>query len=241
MSGIGSAGAYLVLALLLYASILPLALAGAAAVAMRTASQAVVRAIYEVNQLYESTFHLDLYRACIAHHRALPAERGTVRWDGVDVSTVDADEALLRDAASGSGTDSVVAELPDGCPTVRPREFQGGRDLSGGQWQRVAVARGPVPGRPPGHRGRAHRRAGRPRRARRVRHAARADRSGVGPDHRAGHPPAGQRPHRRPDRRAGARTDHRAGPPRRADGARGTYHELFSLQARAYAADRGTH
>ncbi|MGH8919346.1 MAG: ATP-binding cassette domain-containing protein, partial [Actinomycetes bacterium] len=32
--------------------------------------------------------------------------------------------------------------LPDSWSTVLSREFQGGRDLSGGQWQRIAVARG---------------------------------------------------------------------------------------------------
>ena len=41
LSGIGSALAYLALALLLYGEVLPLALAGTAAVAMRTAAQSV--------------------------------------------------------------------------------------------------------------------------------------------------------------------------------------------------------
>ncbi len=244
LSGIGTAGAYLVLALLIYTGVLALALAGAAAVAMRTAGQAVVRAIYETNRLYEATFYLDLYRACLAEsaqRRRRPAtaelpagperieltgvsfrypdqdecavlgidlvlrrgevialvgengsgkttlaklicglylaDDGAVGWDGVDVRTVGQDElmsrvavvlqdptrwpmtarnnvrigrldrpdpdgAALTDAALGSGTDSVVAELPEGWSTVLSREFQGGRDLSGGQWQRVAVARG---------------------------------------------------------------------------------------------------
>ena len=44
LSGVGTALAYLVLALLLYGGVLPLALAGAAAVAMRTAAQSVVPA-----------------------------------------------------------------------------------------------------------------------------------------------------------------------------------------------------
>jgi ATP-binding cassette, subfamily B, bacterial len=244
LSGIGSAGAYLVLALLLYTGVLALALAGTAAVAMRTAGQAVVRAIYEVNRLYEATFFLDLYRSCLAEaqeRRRAPAtaelaggprvvelagvtfrypgqdepalagvdltlhrgeivalvgengsgkttlaklitglylaEHGTVSWDGVDIAAVepdalldriavvlqdpvqwpmtarnnvrvgrlerpDPDDEQLLDASRGSGTDAVVADLPDGWSTVLSREFQGGRDLSGGQWQRVAVARG---------------------------------------------------------------------------------------------------
>jgi ATP-binding cassette subfamily B protein len=36
----------------------------------------------------------------------------------------------------------VLADLPDGPRTVLSRRFQGGRDLSGGQWQRISVARG---------------------------------------------------------------------------------------------------
>ena len=36
----------------------------------------------------------------------------------------------------------MVAELETGWSTVLSREFQTGRDLSGGQWQRLSVARG---------------------------------------------------------------------------------------------------
>ena len=244
VSGIGTGLAYGVLALLLYAGGLPLALAGAAALAMRTAGQSVANTIFVVNHLYEASFYLDLYRSCLAdaaNRRRRPAtarlcgdpaeisltgvsfrypsqeqravdditvtlrrgdvvalvgengsgkstlaklitglyvaEAGTVRWDGVDVATVDQrelhdrvavvlqnplrwpmrandnvrigrldrpddDGARLTDAAERSGTDAVVADLPDGWSTVLSREFQGGRDLSGGQWQRISVARG---------------------------------------------------------------------------------------------------
>jgi ATP-binding cassette, subfamily B, bacterial len=45
-------------------------------------------------------------------------------------------------AAARSGADAVLADLPDGPSTVLSRDFQGGRDLSGGQWQRISVARG---------------------------------------------------------------------------------------------------
>lgn len=33
-------------------------------------------------------------------------------------------------------------DLPEGWQTVLSRQFQAGRDLSGGQWQRISVARG---------------------------------------------------------------------------------------------------
>jgi ATP-binding cassette subfamily B protein len=244
VSGVGTGLAYGVLALLLYAGGMPLALAGAAALAMRTAGQSVANTIYQINHLYEASFYLDLYRSSLDETRRrsrppaagrLPgdpatitltgvsfrypgqeelavhdvcctlrrgevialvgengsgkstlaklitglylAESGTVSWDGVDVATVDQRElhervavvfqdplrwpmhaennvrigrldrpdpggARLADAAARSGADAVVAELPDGWRTVLSREFQGGRDLSGGQWQRFSVARG---------------------------------------------------------------------------------------------------
>jgi ATP-binding cassette subfamily B protein len=48
----------------------------------------------------------------------------------------------FAEAAARSGADAVFDDLPAGLRTVLSREFQGGRDLSGGQWQRIGVARG---------------------------------------------------------------------------------------------------
>ncbi|MCO1656634.1 ABC transporter ATP-binding protein [Pseudonocardia humida] len=343
LAGIGSAGAYAVLALLIYFELLELAVAGAAALAMRMAAQAVSNAVYGVNMLYESGFYVELFRSCLseaARRRRRPGsapltgpptrieltgvsfrypgqdepavegidltlrrgevvalvgengsgkstlaklitglylpEHGTVRWDGVDVGAVDADAllthvavvlqdpvnwpmsarnnvrvgrleradpdgALLLDAANGSGTDTVVAELPDGWSTVLSKEFQGGRDLSGGQWQRVAVARGLFRDAP----------------------LVVADEPTAALDARAEHAVFGTL-----RGRTGAGSDritvlitHRLANVRSADrivvlehgriteqgrhdelmALGGTYHELFSLQARAYAADRDTH
>ncbi|HVT71371.1 MAG TPA: ABC transporter ATP-binding protein, partial [Trebonia sp.] len=52
------------------------------------------------------------------------------------------DEMLLAEAAAASGADTVIAELARGYDTLLAREFKDGAELSGGQWQRVAAARG---------------------------------------------------------------------------------------------------
>jgi ATP-binding cassette subfamily B protein len=44
-------------------------------------------------------------------------------------------------AAAFSGAQELVAELPDGWDTLLAPQFQGGVNLSGGQWQRIALAR----------------------------------------------------------------------------------------------------
>jgi ATP-binding cassette subfamily B protein len=50
------------------------------------------------------------------------------------------DDALLRIAAR-VGADRIVEGLPDGLDTPLAPQFTGGSDLSGGQWQRLALAR----------------------------------------------------------------------------------------------------
>ncbi|WP_307801269.1 ABC transporter ATP-binding protein [Actinomadura violacea] len=52
------------------------------------------------------------------------------------------DEDRLAGAAAAAGADRVVDELPGGYDALLDRRFRGGHDLSGGQWQRVAAARG---------------------------------------------------------------------------------------------------
>ncbi|GAA3464763.1 ABC transporter ATP-binding protein [Saccharothrix longispora] len=53
----------------------------------------------------------------------------------------DADRAVPA-AAARSGADEVVERLPEGWRTLLSKQFRGGVELSGGQWQRLAVARG---------------------------------------------------------------------------------------------------
>jgi ATP-binding cassette subfamily B protein/ATP-binding cassette subfamily C protein len=52
------------------------------------------------------------------------------------------DDELLASAAAASGADAVIAELAHGYDTLLAREFKEGAELSGGQWQRIAAARG---------------------------------------------------------------------------------------------------
>ncbi|HUR76553.1 MAG TPA: ABC transporter ATP-binding protein [Acidimicrobiales bacterium] len=53
----------------------------------------------------------------------------------------DADLALLEQAARAVGSHDVIDSLPKGWDTVMSRRLRGGLDLSGGQWQRVALSR----------------------------------------------------------------------------------------------------
>jgi len=243
ISGVGTALGYLVLGLLLYSGGMPLPLAGTAVLAMRAAASAIVNSMFQVSQLYESGFTLELHRTLIADARERsrptgratptgPAEivlagvsfrypghderalvdvsltlrrgevialvgengsgkstlaklltglylpdEGVVTWDGVDTASIgapalheriavvlqdplhwpmtaannvrigrldrpDPGDVAFTDAAARSGADAVLAALPDGAETMLSRQFQKGRDLSGGQWQRLSVARG---------------------------------------------------------------------------------------------------
>lgn len=49
--------------------------------------------------------------------------------------------ARLTAAAEAGGADDVVERLPNGYRTLLGKQFKGGMDLSGGQWQRLALAR----------------------------------------------------------------------------------------------------
>ncbi|MGN9841055.1 ABC transporter ATP-binding protein [Nonomuraea sp. H19] len=54
----------------------------------------------------------------------------------------DKGEPVLHSAAAVAGADEVIAGLPHGYRTLLDRRFKDGHELSGGQWQRIAVARG---------------------------------------------------------------------------------------------------
>ncbi|MEU9914467.1 ABC transporter ATP-binding protein [Streptomyces sp. NPDC051001] len=50
-------------------------------------------------------------------------------------------EERLTDAVAEAGAQEVVADLPRGLDTLLARHFSGGHELSGGQWQRLGIAR----------------------------------------------------------------------------------------------------
>jgi ATP-binding cassette, subfamily B, bacterial len=51
------------------------------------------------------------------------------------------DDARLRSALDRAGALALVDELPHGLETTLSREYADGAELSGGQWQRIAIAR----------------------------------------------------------------------------------------------------
>ncbi|MET0582317.1 MAG: ABC transporter ATP-binding protein [Pseudoxanthomonas sp.] len=63
--------------------------------------------------------------------------------ENIGVGQVDAmeDDARIRDAARRAMADEVIATLPNGYDQLVGRRFKSGVDLSGGQWQKIAIAR----------------------------------------------------------------------------------------------------
>ncbi|TMR96549.1 ABC transporter ATP-binding protein [Nonomuraea basaltis] len=242
VSGAAGVLTYATLGLLLIAGTIPLAVAGAAVIAIRTAKAGLISLVMSINQVYEQGLYvLEWERACAeaAGHRMtsgpvpLPphpveirAERltftypgqtrpaldradvvirpgeivafvgangsgkstmskllsglylpasGRVTWGGVPIqrlrrqdvfdrvalvtqdfarwpATARVNLTLGRPQAAGdrdrlwrasvaSGADAVAAALPDGWETLLAREFMGGTELSGGQWQRIGLGR----------------------------------------------------------------------------------------------------
>lgn len=70
----------------------------------------------------------------------LPA-RDNIGFGAVEsLRASDADQRIGL-AAQRAGAEAILAELPNGLATPLSRRFSGGTDLSGGQWQRLALAR----------------------------------------------------------------------------------------------------
>ncbi|MGP4093469.1 ABC transporter ATP-binding protein [Nonomuraea sp. KM90] len=240
LGGLGAALVYGALGVLLAVAAIPLAVAGTAVLAIRSAQTSLGNLMYATNRLYEEGLYFtDFLEFCADAEHRLPCDRhepmpetfdritaeevtftypgaespalsgvsielkrgeviafvgengsgkttlakilsglyepdtGTVRWDDTDLRQVNPEELRLRTAviaqdhtrwpltarynitmgtgkgepalhaaAAVAGADDVIAELPHGYRTLLDRRFKDGHELSGGQWQRIAVARG---------------------------------------------------------------------------------------------------
>ncbi|MEU3721382.1 ATP-binding cassette domain-containing protein [Streptomyces sp. NPDC031705] len=60
---------------------------------------------------------------------------------GIGRPGADIDDDAVRAAAAFSGADEVLAGLPRGLTTLLGRGYRGGHQISGGQWQRIGIAR----------------------------------------------------------------------------------------------------
>jgi ATP-binding cassette subfamily B protein len=64
-------------------------------------------------------------------------------WECVGIGEIArvGDREAIRRALRRAGAESLIARLPQGEETLLSQEFDGGVELSGGEWQRVALAR----------------------------------------------------------------------------------------------------
>ncbi|MFD8023694.1 ABC transporter ATP-binding protein [Streptomyces lavendulae] len=80
------------------------------------------------------------------HARLAMLPQDIARWqtsarNNITLGQGQGDDGVVLAAARAAGADEVLAELPDGLDTDLSPSQWGGRDLSGGQWQRLAAAR----------------------------------------------------------------------------------------------------
>lgn len=82
--------------------------------------------------------------------RLYTPDKGRILLDGIDIADVDPDAlrahlgAVFQDHVSfqAGGADGFVRALPHGYDTALGRWFGGGGNLSGGEWQKLALAWG---------------------------------------------------------------------------------------------------
>ncbi|MCL2060013.1 MAG: ABC transporter ATP-binding protein/permease [Oscillospiraceae bacterium] len=91
---------------------------------------------------------LDSYSQAVRSRLFGPVFQDFVKYsvslgENVGVGDIDKinDERAIFAAMAKARADDVAASLPDGTGTLLGRDFESGVDLSGGQWQRIAIAR----------------------------------------------------------------------------------------------------
>ncbi|WP_407351760.1 ABC transporter ATP-binding protein [Luteimonas sp. R10] len=76
-----------------------------------------------------------IFQDFVRYHLTAAENIGVGRIDAMD------DDARIRDAAQRAMADEVIEALPLGYAQLIGRRFRTGVDLSGGQWQKIAIAR----------------------------------------------------------------------------------------------------
>jgi ATP-binding cassette subfamily B protein len=76
-----------------------------------------------------------IFQDFVRYHLTAGENIGVGRIEAMD------DEVRIRDAARRSMADEMIAALPHGYHQLIGRRFKNGVDLSGGQWQKIAIAR----------------------------------------------------------------------------------------------------
>jgi ATP-binding cassette subfamily B protein len=76
-----------------------------------------------------------IFQDFVRYHLSAAENIAVGRIDAVD------DRARIEEAARRSLADEVIAKLPDGYDQVLGKRFRKGVDLSGGEWQKIAIAR----------------------------------------------------------------------------------------------------
>ncbi len=76
-----------------------------------------------------------IFQDFVRYHLTAGENIGVGRIEAMD------DAVRIRDAARRAFADEVVAGLPQGYDQIIGRRFRNGVDLSGGQWQKIAIAR----------------------------------------------------------------------------------------------------
>jgi len=88
---------------------------------------------YDIDALRANTGVI--FQDFVRYHLTAGENIGVGRVEAMD------DQARIEDAARRSMADALIAGLPDGYGQLIGRRFKSGVDLSGGQWQKIAIAR----------------------------------------------------------------------------------------------------